>query len=103
MKMPIKYRHTNPYIQKYAKEIPPECKPSFLAQTIFAFPNGYKASVISSIASIGFEVAIMVDGAMIHHHLLGNDIVLGYLTQEETDELVTKIRDIVVEEDNRPF
>lgn len=64
----------------------------------FAFPNGYEASVIKFWGTYGWEqdqweMALMKDNEIVYEHDFKEDVI-GFLTDEEVNEYLTKIKNI---------
>jgi hypothetical protein len=67
-------------------------------QYIATFPNGYGASIVHHDFSYGnkkglWELAVLKDGSICYDTPITND-VLGYLTNEDVNELLIKIEQL---------
>lgn len=89
------YFHDHVSIRSRDRSIPGDCNGS---QRIYAFPNGYGASVVSHMYSYGgkeglYELAVIRDGEIVYNTPITNDVI-GWLTAEEVDEILGRIKNL---------
>lgn len=64
----------------------------------FYFDNGYGASVIRHMYSYGFDDGLWELAVLVDEHLCYDteitDVVIGYLTEEEVEKLLNRIKDL---------
>lgn len=97
-----KYNCTLRFDEKYNRYLElVEPKPNYFEpwrcgiHYIFKFPNGYGASIIKDFSSYGededlWELALLKDGHLEYRRLV-NDDVLGYLTDEDVNNVLELI------------
>ena len=67
-------------------------------QKVHEFNNGYGASVVRGPGTYGYEeglyeLAVLKDGRLTYDTPITNDVI-GYLTEEEVDEYLEKIKEL---------